>query len=424
MAFIFGDRVKEVSTTSGTGAMTLGGASLGFQTFVSTIGLTNETFYGIVHETDGTWELGRGTVGASTLSRDTILSSSNSNLIVTFAAGNKTVFSTDPAAFYTAALDGTSHAAIDHTSAGPLSKPLLDATDHLSIDHTSGSMTTPLLSVTNHTALDHTSAGPLAKPLLDAIDHLSIDHTSGSMAKPLLDATLSTHGQIDHTDAAFVQEPLMSISDHNALDHHAITATNVGEDNPAQVSAPEKATGTESGLRSFSPNDVKDMAATFGSGSGKLVQMVFATPVTSVVTCSQVVPRDNTIPQLTEGDGVQFATITPVGATNTLVFDFQASGTGAGADCNPVAFLVQGVGPDALAVSLNQNVGNSATADEANITLRHYMTVPAAGSPLTFNIMIGKRTGTSNFHVNGDSTGTQLFNGTSVATFSISEIAT
>lgn len=417
MAFVFGDRVKETSTTSGTGSMTLDGASLGFQSFVSGVGLTNETFYGIVHETDGTWELGRGTVGAATLSRDTILSSSNSNLIVTFAAGNKTVFITDPAAFYTAALDSTSHAAIDHTSSGPLAQPLLDAADHLTIDHTSGSMTIPLLSVANHIALDHTSAGPLVKPLLDVTDHEGVNHTLAPLS--LLNA--ATHEIIDHTVAPL---SLMSTAAHNALDHTTEPGTNVGEDNPVQVSAPEKAAGTEVALRSFAPNDVKDMAVTFGSGSGKLVQMVFATPVTAVVTCSQVVPRDNTVPQITEGDGVTFATITPVGATNTLVFEFQASGTGAGADCNPVAFLVQGVGPDALAVSLNQNVGNSATADEANIVLRHYMTVPGTGVPITFTILIGKRTGTSNFHVNGDNTGAQLFNGTSVATLSISEIAT
>jgi hypothetical protein len=97
MALVVNDRVKETSTTTGTGSFTLAGAVTGFETFSSAIGNTNTTYYAIVNTTDGEFEVGLGTVGAGTLSRDTIISSSNSDAAVDFAAGTKNVFCTLPA---------------------------------------------------------------------------------------------------------------------------------------------------------------------------------------------------------------------------------------------------------------------------------------------------------------------------------------
>ena len=97
MALVVKDRVKETSTTSGTGTLTLAGAATGFQTFSSAIGNGNTTYYAISDSTAGTWEVGIGTVGAGTLSRDTVLASSNSGSLVTFAANSKDVFCTYPA---------------------------------------------------------------------------------------------------------------------------------------------------------------------------------------------------------------------------------------------------------------------------------------------------------------------------------------
>lgn len=96
MALVLADRVKETTTTTGTGTITLAGAATGFQGF-SVIGDGNTTYYTITDETN--WEVGIGTYTSSgtTLSRDTILESSNSNAAVDWSAGSKDVFVTYPA---------------------------------------------------------------------------------------------------------------------------------------------------------------------------------------------------------------------------------------------------------------------------------------------------------------------------------------
>ena len=95
MALVVKDRVRENSTTTGTGSLTLSGAVSGFQTFSSAIGNGNTTYYAIVNGTE--WEVGLGTVSAGALSRDTILESSNAGSVVDFTTGTKDVFCTYPA---------------------------------------------------------------------------------------------------------------------------------------------------------------------------------------------------------------------------------------------------------------------------------------------------------------------------------------
>ena len=98
MALVVKDRVRETTTTTGTGTITLGGAATGFQSF-SVIGDSNTTFYTIQLSNTNEWEVGVGTYTSSgtTLSRDTILESSNSGSAVNFSAGTKDVFVTYPA---------------------------------------------------------------------------------------------------------------------------------------------------------------------------------------------------------------------------------------------------------------------------------------------------------------------------------------
>ena len=98
MTLVVKDRVKSSTTTTGTGTITLGAAAVGFQAF-SVIGDGNTTYYTIVDTVNGTWEVGIGTYTSSgtTLSRDTVLESSNSGSLVNFAAGSKDVFVAYPA---------------------------------------------------------------------------------------------------------------------------------------------------------------------------------------------------------------------------------------------------------------------------------------------------------------------------------------
>jgi len=92
MALVIADRVRETSTTTGTGTLTLDGAVTGFRTFGSAIGDGNTCYYTITLGAD--WEVGLGTVGTGTLARTTVLKSSNSNSAVNFGAGTKDVFVT------------------------------------------------------------------------------------------------------------------------------------------------------------------------------------------------------------------------------------------------------------------------------------------------------------------------------------------
>lgn len=96
MALVLKDRVQETTTTTGTGTITLAGAVSGFQSF-SAVGNGNTCYYAIVGETE--WEVGFGTYTSSgtTLSRSTILESSNGGTAVNFSAGTKNVFVTYPA---------------------------------------------------------------------------------------------------------------------------------------------------------------------------------------------------------------------------------------------------------------------------------------------------------------------------------------
>ena len=95
MALKISDRVKETTVTTGTGTVTLAGAVTGFRAFSAVLSNSDTTYYAIVGANQ--FEVGIGTYTSGTLSRDTVLSSSNSNALVEFSAGSKNVFITQPA---------------------------------------------------------------------------------------------------------------------------------------------------------------------------------------------------------------------------------------------------------------------------------------------------------------------------------------
>ena len=99
MALVINDRVKVTSTTTGTGAFALGAAVTGFETFAQGIGNNNTTYYCIFNQGTTEFEVGLGTLDGTSanLTRTTVISSSNSDAAVNFAAGTKDVFCTLPA---------------------------------------------------------------------------------------------------------------------------------------------------------------------------------------------------------------------------------------------------------------------------------------------------------------------------------------
>src|SRR6056300_1150387 len=98
MALVISDRVKETTTTSGTGTYTLGGAVTGFETFTANLSDGDTTYYACTDNTDFEIGLGTFTTSGTTLARTTILASSNSGSAVNWAAGTRTIFCTLPAA--------------------------------------------------------------------------------------------------------------------------------------------------------------------------------------------------------------------------------------------------------------------------------------------------------------------------------------
>jgi hypothetical protein len=98
MALVLADRVRETTDTTGLGSFVLDGALLSYQPF-SVIGDGNQTYYSVASAATGQWEVGIGTYTLSTdsLSRDVVLASSNSGSPVSFSAGTKDIFVTQPA---------------------------------------------------------------------------------------------------------------------------------------------------------------------------------------------------------------------------------------------------------------------------------------------------------------------------------------
>ncbi len=125
MAHVLNDRVKETTTTTGTGTINLDGAETGFEGFVSAIGDSNSTYYAIAHSTLNEFEIGIGTVtdaSPDTLTRTTVISSTNSDALVNFSAGIKDVFCTLPAskAVFFDPSSGSSDVAIGSRGTNPM----------------------------------------------------------------------------------------------------------------------------------------------------------------------------------------------------------------------------------------------------------------------------------------------------------------
>jgi len=183
MALVVNDRVKETSTTTGTGTLTLAGAVTGFETFSSAIGNTNTTYYAIVHTSNAEFEVGLGTVSAGALARTTVISSSNSDSAVDFAAGTKNVFCTLPAS----------------------KSVILDASGNIVANNASNLTALNATQLTSGTVPD--ARFPATLPALNgsALTDLNASNlASGTVANARLDAQLQDVAGLAVTDGGFI----------------------------------------------------------------------------------------------------------------------------------------------------------------------------------------------------------------------------
>lgn len=95
----YSDRVKETTSTTGTGTLTLAGAVTGFRAFSAAFADGDLVYYAVDSPGGSEWEVGLGTytLSGTTLARTSVLGSSNSGALVSFSAGTKNVYSTIPA---------------------------------------------------------------------------------------------------------------------------------------------------------------------------------------------------------------------------------------------------------------------------------------------------------------------------------------
>jgi hypothetical protein len=98
MAIAYYDRVEDTTTSTGNSNLTLSGTAptgrVTFNTAFGNGGVEAKRFAYVIQSSDESeWETGIGYLSASTtLVRETVIQSSNSNSVVTFSAGTKKVF--------------------------------------------------------------------------------------------------------------------------------------------------------------------------------------------------------------------------------------------------------------------------------------------------------------------------------------------
>jgi hypothetical protein len=184
MALVINDRVKETSTTTGTGVFSIGNAVTGFDTFADGVGNSNTTYYCIAHQDQDEFETGLGTLNgdSSTLTRTTVISSSNSDSAVNFSSGTKDVFCTLPASKLIfedgsndVAFGGAVTGITNLTASGELDAATLDISGNADID---GTLETDALTIGG------TSIGSIYAGLSGATftGNIEIDVASGDPA--------------------------------------------------------------------------------------------------------------------------------------------------------------------------------------------------------------------------------------------------
>ena len=228
MALVLKDRVKETSVSTGTGAFALDGTLGPYQPF-STIGDGNTTYYCIAGQTTTEWEVGIGTytLSTDTVSRDTILASSNSNTIVTFSAGNKDVFVTYPSekGVWVDASDDSNYAATIGTTPVKLGATALTLAGLTSVTVTQDP-TVALDLATKQYVDTLVSSGitynaPVKYEVPDTTGNLNATYNNGTAG---VGATLTNAG----TQVAFTPDGIVATASDRVLIYNQTNATQNG----------------------------------------------------------------------------------------------------------------------------------------------------------------------------------------------------
>jgi hypothetical protein len=167
MPLVIADRVRETTTTSGTGTISLSGPYSGFQAF-SVIGNGNTTYYAIIDAQNGAWEVGIGayTSSGNTLSRATVLASSNAGSLVNFGTGTKDVILTQPARRSVLVQEGGSGLITGVAAFAANGVPYADSTSTLAtssnLTFNGTTLTANALTVTNATTINGGTANGVA----------------------------------------------------------------------------------------------------------------------------------------------------------------------------------------------------------------------------------------------------------------------
>ncbi len=149
--------------------------------------------------------------------------------------------------------------------------------------------------------------------------------------------------------------------------------------------------------------------------STKTILQIVTNTITSVVTCSGVIPLDDTIPQITEGTEVLTCSITPISSSSQLLIEYTGHFCVDGTTREVTTALFQDTTANALAAQYSKGTASLAQTG----SLRYIMTSGTTSST-TLRIRVGVSAGSA--YVNGDSTGTAIMGGTNMTRLTITEI--
>ena len=327
MSLVVKDRVKEVTTTTGTADFTLGGSTSGYQSF-AVIGDGNTTYYAVADQATGDWEVGIGTYSSTgpTLTRDTVLESSNAGSKVNFAAGSKDVFCTYPAerSVYLSAAGS----AVDVLDIGTLGTSTANIT---TANITAGTVSTTPASgndLVNKTYVDTMVASgityhaPVKYEVPDSVGNLNATYDNGTTG---VGATLTNAGTLAafNPDGTVAQagDRILIYNQTNAFENGVYTVTTVGDGSTPWVLT--RATDADSyGVKSPTSLGQGDAffitAGNTGAGETYVCNTVGTiTFGTTAITFAQV--SDSTLYTAGTGltlSGTQFS-ITPTGTAGT-----------------------------------------------------------------------------------------------------------